>query len=313
MRTISILGDSISTYQGCVPAGYDIFYQGEVLERSGVASPDLTWWATLARLMGSRVLANSSYSGSLVEGAGFPAGDSDARCEARTFPGGGQPDLVVVFMGATDSRYGGARAQAAARARQVPVRTDLSLIEPGVAGLAPVDAAERFGSAYGSMLGRVRLLCPEARVWCMTLLPGRVRGSAVPDFCHNLRGVPMRRYNDAIRRAAAAAGCDVLDVASFGLDYDSLEGTHPTALGMRQLAAMALAAMRGDVRPDPEAFGGDADPASSVWASRVLCDDRPCVGCRWALDTGNSWRCTCLRPEADRGGMTSLPATRRQS
>ena len=38
-KTFSIMGDSISTFEGCVPDGYTLFYNDERLERSGVLRP----------------------------------------------------------------------------------------------------------------------------------------------------------------------------------------------------------------------------------------------------------------------------------
>lgn len=75
-------------------------------------------------------------------------------------------------------------------------------------------------------------------MYCITLLPGRTHGVDHPEFCYRLRGSHLDEYNAAIRDAAAAEGCRVADVRAFGRDYDSLEGTHPTNLGMRQFASM---------------------------------------------------------------------------
>ena len=97
----SIMGDSISTYAGCNPEGYDVFYEGERRAATGVCSASDTWWARMVDLLGGRLLSNASFSGSMVEGAGFPAGDSQERVEAL---GNGDlaPDAIVVFMGIND-------------------------------------------------------------------------------------------------------------------------------------------------------------------------------------------------------------------
>ena len=93
------------------------------------------------------------------------------------------------------------------------------------------------------MLSSLRIAYPDTRVWCMTLLPGRAHDLARPSFCYRLRGLDIEDYNRQIRDAARATSCFVADVAALGFDYDASDGTHPTALGMSQLAAMTLAAM----------------------------------------------------------------------
>lgn len=108
----------------------------------------------------------------------------------------------------------------------------------------------------------------------------------------------MRAYNEAIARAARATGCRWVDTARFGLDYEAIEGTHPTRHGMRQIAALVVAAVEGrsvvdDAAGDDSAFGSEP----SRWASRDLCPDRCCVGCPWAKDTSNTWCCVCTRPQ----------------
>lgn len=121
MRSFSILGDSISTFDGCNPDGFAVYYQGERCEQTGVTSSADTWWSQVIERLGGRLLANSSFSGSLVEGAGFPAGNSQERIDALA-EDGVQPDVVIVFMGINDYGWGGATAQAAGRGNAVPDR-----------------------------------------------------------------------------------------------------------------------------------------------------------------------------------------------
>lgn len=232
-KTFSIMGDSISTFEGCVPDGYTLFYNDERLERSGVLRPEDTWWSHAVRALGGTVLADSAWSGSMVEGAGFPAASSPERAAALLGPDGQAPDAVLVFIGINDYGWGGAEAQAAGRSHAMPRCIDPATVPEQIAGAAPADAVKRFGTAYRTMLRNIRAAAPEAAVYCITLLPGRTHGVDHPEFCYRLRGRHLDEYNAAIRDAAAAEGCRVADVRAFGRDYDSLEGTHPTNLGMR--------------------------------------------------------------------------------
>ncbi|OUO85907.1 GDSL family lipase [Gordonibacter sp. An230] len=285
MRRVSILGDSVSTFEGCVPEGFRVYYEGERRHATGVELPSDTWWAQVISGMGGVPWSVGAYSGSLVEGAGFPAGESVERVAALARDGVA-PDVVLVFMGINDYGWGGAAAQAAGRGNAVPSCLDLANVEPQAPGLADASAAKLFEAAYERMLMRILGAYPQAAVRCCTLCPGRVVGCDRSTFAYNLRGVPIDRYNDAIRAAAARAGCSVVDIAALGFDYEAVDGTHPTARGMRQLAMLMLRAM------------GLADDAvvaeTGAPRSHRSCEE-PCVGCEHAASTGSAWLCVCRR------------------
>lgn len=288
-RRISILGDSISTFEGCNPDGFAVYYEGERRRATGVVHATDTWWAQVMVALDAMPWRVAAYSGSMVEGAGFPAANSAERIAALARDGEA-PDVVIAFIGINDYGWGSAMAQAAGRGNAVPECLDLATIEPRVPGLAGTDAAERFGAAYEAMLTRIRDAYPQAEVWCCTLCPGRVVGSEHSTFAYNLRGVPFDCYNDAIRAAAAHTGCHVADVAALGYDYEALDGTHPTKRGMRQLAALVLQAMDQVERVT----------ATEAPRSQRTCES-PCVGCPDAASTTNQWLCVCRR-----GDTTSL-------
>lgn len=316
-KTISILGDSISTFEGYNPEGFAVFYEGERCERTGVLHPSQTWWSLVAQHFGARVLANGSYSGSLVEGGFFPAGDSEPRAAALAGPAGEAPDVVLCFIGINDYGWGGARMNADGHGSATPPELSAAApAQPIVAGFANPDQAQRFEASYASMLRRIRARFPQAEIWCVTLLPGRTQGRDAAEFAYDFRGVPFAAFNDAIRSAARAAGAHVADAAACGMDYESIEGTHPTAQGMRQIAAMVVYAMEheqaiaealtaqaeGPMGNRPVAF--EALPsdlllewgAPELWRSHVLCPDKPCTFCSNATSPHNNWLLTCNRP-----------------
>ena len=302
-RLFSILGDSISTFEGCNPEGFRVFYESERLEATGVLAPQDTWWAQVVGALDGELLANGSYSGSMVEGAGFPAGNSAERIAALARDGQ-TPDVILVFIGINDYGWGGADAQAAGRGNALPVCLDaVALGEEREPGLAPADAAERFGAAYEAMLARMRAAYPCAEIWCCTLCPGRVVGRDGSTFAYRLRGVHLDAYNAAIRNAAARQGCRVADVGALGRDYEGLEGTHPTARGMRQFAALVLRAMEADRASGASTVLAESiveaatSPAAATDAppSAETCEEPSCIGCPHAGATGSQWLLACNR------------------
>lgn len=307
MRTFSILGDSISTFSGFVPRENLVFYEGEKLESTGVLAVEDTWWMKVIERLGGRLLANASFSGSMVEGDGFPAACSARRIGQVAGPAGESPDEILVFIGINDYGWGGFAAQASGRSAAAPADLDYSAYPERTAGRAPADAAEKFGAAYRTMLAALRAAHPDACIRCVTLLPGRARDLGRPSFCYRLRGIDVEEYNDQIRDAARASSCRVADIAALGFDYDAVDGTHPSALGMEQLASMVMAAMR----VDEEVLSGK-DLGSAVesaradlifggvlgadMTSRRMCAEDCCVGCPHARSTGNQWSCVCEKP-----------------
>lgn len=297
MRRFSVLGDSISTFEGCNPEGFRVYYEGARRQAAGVLSPADTWWAQVIDQCGGIPLRNGSFSGSMVEGAGFPAANSQQRIEALAKESV-LPDAILVFIGINDYGWGGADAQMAGRGNALPQNLEVSSVPERTAGVAPVNTTEGFAVAYSAMLKRICAAYPQAEVWCCTLCPGRVAGSDHSTFTYRLRGIHFDSYNEAIRVAARQNGCLIADVRALGCDYEAVDGTHPTKRGMQQLAQMVLRAM--EIERQGSRTCGEQDKAA-VKADRYAgapqsvetCDKLTCVGCSRAASTGNAWLLVC--------------------
>ena len=98
---VSILGDSISTYDGYNPKGYAVYYDEYMQMRNGLQSVYDTWWAKVNQALGAFLCVNDSYSGCMVSGVDFPAGCSQERImNLRTSEY--MPDLILIYMGIND-------------------------------------------------------------------------------------------------------------------------------------------------------------------------------------------------------------------
>ncbi len=306
-RTFSVFGDSISTFEGVTSPANRIYYTGDLRRSTGVLEPEDTWWARVIAHFDGRLVSNAAFSGSMVDGAGFPAGHTPERIAEIAGPGGEEPDDVLVFIGINDYGWAGPWAQAAARSAAMPQCPEALAVPEGEPGPATEESLPSFARAYDAMLARMRKACPHARIWCLTLLPGRELGAGRASFAYRLRGIDLDDYNDVIRASAVANGCLVADVRAAGFDYEASDGTHPTGRGMEQLAALAVAAMEaveaaaGRVDAEQaalaEAFAGlSADLLPEEMRSDRRCEKESCFGCEFARGTGAVWSCVCDLP-----------------
>lgn len=76
LGNILIIGDSYSTFEGCIPEGYSTYYPG-----ADVTSPEQTWWRILTEKSGSNLVLNNSYSGTTICHTGYGGED----CSKRSF------------------------------------------------------------------------------------------------------------------------------------------------------------------------------------------------------------------------------------
>ena len=67
---VLILGDSYSTFEGCIPENYAIYYSKET-ENSDVCKVEHTWWHSLFSETNSNLIHNNSWSGSTICYTGY--------------------------------------------------------------------------------------------------------------------------------------------------------------------------------------------------------------------------------------------------
>ena len=105
--SISILGDSYSTFEGYVtPSTNEMWYYEEPGNSTDVYDVTQTWWWQVADQGGYRICVNNSYSGSTIGYRGYNGNDYSDRSFLTRMDNLGNPDIILIF-GATNDSWAG--------------------------------------------------------------------------------------------------------------------------------------------------------------------------------------------------------------
>ena len=234
-KKVSILGDSISTFTGTMPADYNIYYP----ESGDIPNARQTWWGQLLANTGMVLCRNASSANTDVTGNSLALDGSAPGCSIRRIvdlkgTDGSNPDVIIIYMGINDF----------ARSRTLG-----SFTSPGVQTEGEVMV---FTDAYELMLQKIKALYPTASIYCCTLLErcdlnGNTGAPAV-----NLNGDTVADFNTQIKAIAKAYGASVIDFYNCGINYTNLslftvDGIHPTWIGAGVLGQCATQAVLSSV------------------------------------------------------------------
>ena len=234
-KKVSILGDSISTFTGTMPADYNIYYP----ESGDIPNAGQTWWGQLLANTGMVLCRNASSANTDVTGNSLALDGSAPGCSIRRIvdlkgTDGSNPDVIIIYMGINDF----------ARSRTLG-----SFTSPGVQTEGEVMV---FTDAYELMLQKIKALYPTASIYCCTLLErcdlnGNTGAPAV-----NLNGDTVADFNTQIKAIAKAYSASVIDFYNCGINYTNLslftvDGIHPTWIGAGVLGQCATQAVLSSV------------------------------------------------------------------
>lgn len=233
--TFSVLGDSISTFQGYNPEGYYAFFP----ENGEVKEVEDAWWQIVAGDLDLTLYVNGSSSGATV--VGDSTGTEDPQCACNEFrtnglagPGNITPERIIVYLGTND------------------VLQTVSLGDNDGTGIVIEGEIATFSDAYTLMLDKLQANYPLAQIYCCTLLQIGDYGTQTP-YVEFVNGEQLTAadYSEVIVRIAGNRGLSVIDLYNCGVTIENLQemssdGVHPTAAGMRQIAAAVEAALAGE-------------------------------------------------------------------
>ena len=119
-------------------------------------------------------------------------------------------------------------------------------------GAVAAGEIDMFSDAYTLMLDKLQANYPSARIYCCTLLQVGDHGTKTP-YVEFVNGEQLTAadYSEVITRIAGNRGLSVIDLYNCGVTIENLDemtsdGVHPTAAGMRQIAAAVRKTLAGE-------------------------------------------------------------------
>lgn len=222
---VSIMGDSISTFQGYIPAGYYDFFP----ENGLVSDVNDTWWKRVLDEEEWTLCVNGSSSGATC--VGDSTSMDNPQCSCNEFRTGGlsgsdgtAPDIIIVYMGTNDFL------------QSIPLGDN-----DGTRAVAEGQVA-MFGDAYTLMLDKLRVKYPASQIYCCTITQVGGYGTDTP-YVEMVNGVGLTTadYSARIAQIAGNKNLPVIDLQGCGIAVENLhnttaDGVHPTPEGMQYIA-----------------------------------------------------------------------------
>lgn len=218
-KYISILGDSISTFEGVSLPKDGVFYDLGRKLLSGVTTFSKTWWGIVLEGLKANLLVNNSVSESTVTWRDSYEVQSYGCSDQRTGSldiNGVKPDVIIVALGVNDWGLG-----------------------VKILGGNENDFSA-FSNAYNEMLRKLKTNYPLAEIWCLTLAKSFCSNTANFEFPLGKGGVHLEEYCKAIMKSAKENGCLAIDLYNNMNAYDTIDGFHPNATGMETIAKAIL-------------------------------------------------------------------------
>ena len=197
-KKISVLGDSISTYEGyeMLPDASAYYPVPGVL-----TTVDGLYLKKVCDYLGMKMWVNNSWSGRCagsINDNNAPGGYQAAQINALA-KDGIDPDIILIRLGANDFNQG------------EPLGT-----YDGT-GVFPTNV-DNFRGAYANILKSVCIKYPNATIYCCSMIIGD-RNSTNTEFPEKVNGVLMKDYNNAIKELAELFNVKYIDQWDCGITY----------------------------------------------------------------------------------------------
>ena len=240
-KWVSILGDSISTYNGWVPAGNSYYYP-----KDDVNDVKKTWWHILLKKLGAKLcvneswngrkvcdlksVANSTYNavGKLHRETGKTYKNLDGKDEVATEDI--KPDIILVFLGIND--YNG--------------NVDLGDITAFKHNIN-IETATDFMQAYNTFICHV-IATHYPKCQCYVMEPAYVQTFGFQE--DNATGASLGEYQAGVRKVSEIVGTHCIHISRICVHAqnwnDNLvneDKIHPREIMMRKIANQCYSEM----------------------------------------------------------------------
>lgn len=228
-KTLSILGDSISTYLDYIPSENRSRYP-----EGDVDSVDKTYWKKIIDTLGMKLGINESWAGSMVSWDGTTESNDIGKNKyiASTtrishLGNNGTPDIILIFAGTNDIGHD----------VEIGEVSDINY-EQDITNL-PVST---FSEAYMTMIMRVQYHYPDSKI--LVLTPGFAKYTSYTSYTPDR----LNQYINKIIEVCEIMGVDIIDTRKIGfnmynIDDLTIDGLHPNAKGMELLSDSILKKM----------------------------------------------------------------------
>ena len=97
-----------------------------------------------------------------------------------------------------------------------------------------------FAVAYEAMLTKIKHNYPNAEIWCLTLPRSYRKQEPEWTFPTHFGGRDIADYCNAIQECGKRLDCKVIDIHKVDNPFDTIDGFHPNADGMKTLSGIIL-------------------------------------------------------------------------
>ena len=171
-KTVSVLGDSYSTFKGYVyPDTNAVWYTAPAIKKTDVSLVDETWWKQFVEATGIELDVNNSFSGATICNTGYKGKDYTDRSFVTRMDNLGNPDLILVF-GATNDCWAHSPLEGADMNDMYALRPAMHRMFEGLATLYP-DADVVFmlnDEIKGDIRDVILNSCADSGVPCLELV-----------------------------------------------------------------------------------------------------------------------------------------------
>ena len=226
-KTVSILGDSISTYNGWIVSGRDYYYP-----KGDVDSVDKTWWKRVIDRGEMTLCNNASWGGTGLcidysQRHDAFGGASDARISELANPTtSASPDIILIYISTNDWSVG----------KEIG-NFDSTMDVPSDGNVTEIT------TGYAMMLYKIRQSYPNATVFCLLQLNGRHHANDTTYPYLNGVGESIYQLNQAETEIAHMFSAEVIDLGTCGVHPWNIQNymadttyLHPNNAGMIAIA-----------------------------------------------------------------------------